>query len=156
SEGRVDRYPALADELLALKPDCIVAVGVGAVLAAKQATATIPIVMANADADPVQAGLVASFAHPRGNVTGVTRISSDLAGKRLGLLRDLIPGLVRVAILWRPDAPSSTAHAEETEEAAGTIGLEIKRLILRPEGGLSVVFQEVAKNKAQAVIVPSV
>jgi putative ABC transport system substrate-binding protein len=156
TEGHVDRYPALAAELLALKPDCIVAVGVGAVLAAKQATATIPIVMANADADPVRVGLVASFARPGGNVTGVTSISSDLAGKRLGLLRDLIPGLVRVAILWRPDAPASTAHVEETEAAAGTIGLSIKQLVLRPEGELAGVFQEVAANEAQAVIVPSV
>lgn len=156
TEGHVDRYSILIAELLALKPDCIVAVGVGAVLAAKQATAAIPIVMANADADPVRAGLVASFAHPGGNVTGVTSISSDLAGKRLGLLRDLIPGLVRVAILWRPDAPASTAHVEETEAAAATIGLGIKRLLLRPEAELAGVFQEVAANEAQAVIVPSV
>jgi putative ABC transport system substrate-binding protein len=156
TEGHVDRYPALTAELLALKPDCIVAVGVGAVLATKRATATIPVVMAAADADPVRAGLVASFARPGGNVTGVTSISSDLAGKRLGLLRDLIPGISRAAILWRPDAPASTAHVEETEAAAATIGVKIKRLPVRTEGELAGFFREVVESGAQAVIVPSV
>ena len=156
AEGHADRYLALAAELVALKPDCIVAVGVGATRAAKRATTTIPIVMGNADDDPVRAGLVASYAHPGGNVTGYTNIGSDLAGKRLGLLRDLIPGLSRVAILWQPDIDTSTAYVEETEAAAAIIGVETKRLPVRAASELAGAFREAVESGAKAVIVPGV
>jgi putative ABC transport system substrate-binding protein len=155
-EGHLDRDPVLAAELVALKPDCIVAVGVGATRAAKQATTTIPIVMGNADEDPVRAGLVASYPRPGGNVTGYTNIGADLAGKRLGLLRDLIPGLSRVAILWEPDASTSTAYVEETEAAAASIGVKVKRLPVRTASELAGAFREVVDSGAQAVVVPSV
>ncbi len=89
--GDADRYSPLAAELVALKPDCIVAIGVGATRAAKQATSAIPIVMGTADDDPVRQGLIASYAHPGGNVTGITNISADLAGTRLGLLATSFP-----------------------------------------------------------------
>jgi putative tryptophan/tyrosine transport system substrate-binding protein len=156
TQGNADRYPALAAELVALKPDCIVALGVGATRAAKQATTTIPIIMGNADDDPVRARLVASYAHPGGNVTGYTNIGSDLAGKRLELLRDLISGLSRVAILWQPNINTSTAYVEETESAAATIGVKIKRLPVRAARELAGAFREAVASGAQAIIVPAV
>jgi ABC-type uncharacterized transport system substrate-binding protein len=112
--------------------------------------------MGNADDDPVRAGLVASYAHPGGNVTGYTNSGSDLAGKRLGLLRDLIPGLSRVAILWQPDIDTSTAYVEETEAAAATIGVKIKRLPVRAASELAGAFREAVESGAKAVIVPGV
>ncbi len=154
--GHLDRYSPLAAELVALKPDCIVAIGVGATRFAKQATASIPIVMGNADDDPVRQGLVASYAHPGGNVTGVTNIGADLAGTRLGLLRDLIPGLSRVAIVWETAIPLSTLYVRHTEAAAAAIGVKIERLSVGTAEDLDGAFRKAAEGGAQAVIVPSI
>jgi putative tryptophan/tyrosine transport system substrate-binding protein len=99
TKGDRDRLPGIVAELVNAKPDCIVSGGVGSTRAATQATGTIPIVMANADEDPVEQGLVASLARPGGNVTGFTNIGSELAGKRLELLKEVVPKAVRVAIL---------------------------------------------------------
>jgi ABC-type uncharacterized transport system substrate-binding protein len=156
--GHFDRYAPLAAELVALKPDCIVTIGVGATRAVKQLTSTIPIVTGNADDDPVHQGLIAGYAHPGGNVTGVTNIGSDLAGKRLGLLRDLIPGLSRVAILWKPAIPNQTfrAYVRNTEAAAATIGVKIERLPVRTTADLDGAFRKAEAGGAQAVTVPSI
>lgn len=155
-KGQVDRDAPLAAELVALKPDCIVSMGVGATRAAMRATTTIPIVMGNADADPVTEGLIASLAHPGGNVTGVTNIGADLAGKRLDLLRELVPGLSRAAVLWQPDATVSTAYLRNTEAAAAIIGVTIERLPVRRGEDLADAFRKAAASRAQAVIVPAV
>ena len=102
SKGKLDRLPDLAAELVRLKMDCIVAYGVNPTRAAKQATTTIPIVMGNADDDPVRHGLIASLARPGGNVTGITNLGTQLGGKRLELLKEAVPKAARVAVLYDP------------------------------------------------------
>jgi len=102
-QGTFERLPELARELVGLKADVIVATTDGPIAAVKRETRTIPIVMANS-ADPVGTGFVASLARPGGNVTGLSGVSADLSGKRLELLREVVPGLSRVAFLWNPDA----------------------------------------------------
>ena len=106
AEGKSERLPALAAELLALKVDVIVAGGTLAALAAKQATRTLPIVFA-AVADPVGSGLVTSLARPGGNVTGLSVLLPELVGKRLELLTQAVPGVSRVAVLWQPGASAN-------------------------------------------------
>ena len=117
AEGRLDRLPELAAELVRLKVDVIVSADTAGPLAAKQATATIPIVMAGAG-DPVASGLVASLARPGGNVTGVSVTAPEL-GERLQLLKEAVPGLSRVAVLWNPTDPDSGLVVSGTEVAAG-------------------------------------
>src|SRR5712692_6489752 len=114
----VDRFSGLAAELAGFKVDCIVTVGVLPTRAAKQATSTIPIVMADAADDPVRLGLVASLARPGGNVTGFINVSSDLTGKRLELLKETVPQASRIAILWDPAAPAAAGEFREAEVAA--------------------------------------
>ena len=104
AEGKADRLPALAAELVALKVDVIVASGTLAALAAKQATRTLPIVFSPAG-DPVGSGLVTSLARPGGNVTGLSAFAPELVGKRLELLKQAVPGVSRVAVLWQPGQP---------------------------------------------------
>jgi ABC-type uncharacterized transport system substrate-binding protein len=116
AEGKEDRLPALAAELVHLKVDVIVAGGGNASLAAKNATKNIPIVVASAS-DPVGAGLVASLARPGGNITGSTLINPDLSGKRLELLKEAIPRLSQVAVLVYRDNPAATLMLKETETA---------------------------------------
>ena len=142
--GQLDRFAPLAAELVTLQPDCIVAMGIGATRAAKLATTTIPIVMGAADDDPVRQGLIASFANPGGNVTGVTNIGADLAGKRLELLRELIPGVSYASILWLPDITASTAYLQNTEAAAATIGMKIERLPVHRAEELDDAFRKAA------------
>jgi putative ABC transport system substrate-binding protein len=154
--GRPDRFAPLAAELVALKPDCIVVMGVEPTQAAKRATTTIPIIMGNADDDPVRRGLIASFARPGGNVTGVTNIGADLASKRLELLRELIPGLSQAAMLWLSDVDTSTAHLRNTEAAAATIGVRIEPLPIRSAEELDDAFRKAAESRVQAIIVPAV
>src|SRR6266576_5700203 len=108
SEGKQERYPELVDELVRLKVDIIVAAGgAGPVRAAKNATKTIPIVMTGAGIDPVEAGLIESLARPGGNVTGITLLSRELSGKRLELLKEAVPKIARVAVLYDPANPGS-------------------------------------------------
>ena len=154
--GRPDRFAPLAAELVALKPDCIVVMGVEPTQAAKRATTTIPIIMGNADDDPVRRGLIASFAPPGGNVTGVMNIGADLASKRLELLRELIPGLSQAAMLWLSDVDTSTAHLRNTEAAAATIGVRIEPLPIRSAEELDDAFRKAAESRVQAIIVPAV
>jgi len=104
SEGRPERVRDLAVEVVSLKPDVIVVLGGDMVPFVKEATSTIPVVMLTSQ-DPVEAGVVASFARPGGNVTGVAFVSSETAGKRLQFLKESVPSLARVAVLWNPDHP---------------------------------------------------
>lgn len=126
ASGKTNLFPDLAAELVRLKVDAIVGQGVGATGAAKRATSTIPIVMSNADDDPVRLGLIASLARPGANATGFISISSDIAGKRLELLKETIPRATRIAILSRPRSQDSAAasHVRETEIAAHALGIE--------------------------------
>src|SRR2546422_803538 len=117
AEGKLERLPELAAELVRLKVDIIVTQGTPAAQAVKKATSTIPIVMATSG-DPVGSGLVASLARPGGNVTGLTLISPELGGKRLEILKDSVPGLTRVAFLTEPANPASRPLGEELEVAA--------------------------------------
>jgi len=116
-QGTFERLPELARELVGLKADVIVATTDGPIAAVKRETRTIPIVMANS-ADPVGTGFVASLARPGGNVTGLSGVSADLSGKRLELLREVVPGLSRVAFLWNPDARGTVLDYKESEAAA--------------------------------------
>ncbi len=120
AEGKLDRLPELAAELVRLKVDIIVvAGGVGPILAAKNATKTIPIVMAGPGIDPVEAGLVESLARPGGNVTGITNLSRELGGKRLELLKEAVPKVARVAILYDPANPSQCTRGERGSPGRG-------------------------------------
>src|SRR5262245_47156230 len=125
AKGRNDLFPELAAELVRLRLDCILAVGIAAIRSVKQLTDTIPIVMGTIDADPVELGFVASLARPGGNITGLTGIAYDIAGKRLELLKETIPRASRVAILVargsrNPAGPltAAQAHIRDTEVAA--------------------------------------
>ena len=133
AEGRVEHLAEIMAELVRLKVNVIVTSGTRPVVAAKQATSVIPIVFA-AVGDPVGTGLVASLARPGGNVTGLSLQATDLAGKRLGLLREVIPGLRRLAIMANADAPPAVLEMVEVQATARALGLEVStHEIRRPE-----------------------
>jgi putative ABC transport system substrate-binding protein len=148
ADGRADQLPALATELVRLNVDVIVAGGPEAVEAARKATSSIPIVMV-ALSDPVAAGLVASFARPGGNLTGLTGSHPEVAGKRLELLKEAAPGLSRVAVLWDPSA--DPAQLREAEAAARAIGLRLQVLVVRAPTDFEAAFQAAARERAQAL-----
>ena len=151
SKGKLDQLPQLAAESLSLTPT---ASSLSAWLrAVKQATNTISIVMGNADDDPVRHGLVASLARPGGNVTGFTNFGSDLAGKRLELLKEIIAKASRVAILFDPNGPGGAGHVRESESIAPALGLRIERLEVSHPGALDTAFQAAMKRRAEAMIV---
>jgi putative tryptophan/tyrosine transport system substrate-binding protein len=153
AEGRTDRANALAAELVRLKVDVIVAEFTPAVQAAKSATQTIPIVMAPAG-DPVATGLVASLARPGGNITGFSNIAAELSGKRLELLRELVPGLARVGLLIHGADPLDKAFVEETQAAAAKARIRLHIVsVARPED-LDAAFSAMTKERVGAVIVP--
>jgi len=116
ARGRADRLPSLADELVRLKVDILFAAAEPSLLAAKNATSTIPIVMVANDYDPIVLGLIASYARPGGNVTGVSSLHSELVGKQLELLKEAVPGVSRVAVLWDS---FSRRHLKKVEDAPG-------------------------------------
>ena len=134
AEGRSERFAEIAAEFVRLKVDVIVTDGTAPVLAAKQATSVIPIVFAAAG-DPVGTGLVASLARPGGNVTGLSIQQADLAGKRLELLREVVPGLRRLAIMANVGNPGAVLEMGEVQAAARTLGLEVVTLEIRRAGG---------------------
>jgi len=138
--GRDEQLPELAAELVALKVDVIVTDGVAAVRAAKKATTTIPIVMVG-ESDPVKAGLVASLARPGGNVTGVTTLSPGLSQKRLQLVKEAVPVLTRVAVLWNPTNPDKAEELKEVEAAARVLGVQLQSLAIRRQDDLEPAFQ---------------
>lgn len=154
AEGESERLPELARELVRLKPDVIVATSDPAIAAVKRETQTIPIVMAFST-DPAGTGFVASLARPGGNVTGLSTISPELSGKRLELLREVVPGLSRVAMLWNPDARGNLLDYKETETLARALRLELQSVELSSVEDLDRAFAAVTKGRAQALIVPS-
>lgn len=152
TQGNVDLLPVLATELVRLKVDCIVTNGTNATRAAKQATSTIPIVMANTEDNPIRSGLVASLARPGGNVTGFISIGSELAGKRLELLKQALPSASRVAILWDANSAPAAEYERETEVAARALRVQFQSLEVRSPDGLEDAFQAAVKGRAQALI----
>jgi putative ABC transport system substrate-binding protein len=153
-QGDTDGLPKLAAELVGLKVDLIVTGGTSAALAAKRATSTIPIVTATGS-DPVAVGLVASLRQPGGNVTGMTAINSELAAKRLELLRIVAPRASRIAILWDETDAGARLNADGTEAAAKTAGLTIHRVPVGSAAGLEAAFATVVRGRAGALIVVS-
>ncbi len=152
TKGNAERTPVFAAELVKLKVDCIIAVGVGPAHAAKQATGTIPIVMGNADDDPVRQGLVASLARPGGNVTGFTNIGSDLAGKRLELLKEAVPKATRVAILHSSNE-TAMSHVRETKVVAPALNVQLQSVAVQDAEFLEKAFQIAKSGRAEALIV---
>jgi putative ABC transport system substrate-binding protein len=152
ADGAIDRLPALAHELVARNVDVIVAGSNPGVQAARQATATIPIVMVTTG-DPVVGALVASLARPGGNVTGVTTAAQELSGKRLELLREMMPDIRRVALLVNPDSPFTALYAREVVAAAGTSGIDLQLLEARDPREIEAAFARMRANQAQAVLV---
>lgn len=150
--GKNERLAALADDLIRLKVDVILAVNTPAAQAAKNATATIPIVMTRI-ADPVKSGLVPSLSHPGGNLTGLTFIPNELGGKQLQLLKEILPRISRVAALWNADNPGSTIHVTEMEPAATQLGLQLLRLPVRAPSDFLGAFQAAAQGRAEALFV---
>jgi ABC-type uncharacterized transport system substrate-binding protein len=150
-EGRAERFAEVAAEFVRLKVDVIVTSGTPPVLAAKQATGVIPIIFAAAG-DPVGTGLVASLARPGGNVTGLSIQAPDLAGKRLELLREVVAGLRRVAVIGNVGNPLSVLEMHEVQAAAKTLGLETAVLEIRRAEDIAPAF-EALKSGAQALCV---
>ena len=151
--GQVSRLQGLANELVAAKVDILVTAGNPASLAAKQATSSIPIVTANGP-DPVELGLAASLARPGGNVTGLTSVSSELAAKRLGLVKELIPQVSRVAALWDRTARGSVLNVRDTEGAARSLGIALQSVAVRPDPKeYDAAFVAMKRGRAGAVIV---
>ena len=152
AEGNAGRLAELAAELVRLRPDVIFALGGDVAPFAKRATQTIPIVMANS-ADPVKGGLVASLARPGGNVTGVTLLSADLAGKRLQFLKEIAPAVSRVGLLWNPDHADD--EMDESKAVARGLGIHILSLAARGPSDFEGVFQAAAREHVEAVVVVS-
>jgi putative ABC transport system substrate-binding protein len=153
-EAKAERISELARELVSLKVDVIVTATDIAIAAVKQQTSTIPIVMANS-IDPVGTGFVASLARPGGNVTGNSTMSPELSGKRLELLREVVPGLSRVAFLWNPDVRGAVLDYNETESAARSLRLQLQSVEVVRAEDLDRAFSAITKDRAQALIVPA-
>lgn len=150
--GKAERLAALADELVRLNPDVIVASGTVAILAAKDATQVIPIVMAAVGA-PVETGLVASFARPGGNITGVSNAIADVGAKRLELLKELVPTISRVAVLWNGANPYTVTVVKQTKGAARSLDIELQFLEVRAAADFDRVFAAAAHGRPDGLFV---
>jgi len=151
AEGKLDRLPALAAELVRLKVDVIVTGGPPANRAAKEATATIPIVMAQ-DTDPVASGFVASLARPGGNITGLSTLGPEIGGKRLELLKEIVPRLSRVAVFATSTQPGYAQVLKEMELAAGALKVKLQYLDIRDPKDIETAFRAAGKGRADAVL----
>ena len=152
AEGRMERLPDLAAELVRLPVDVIQTATSPTIRAAQQATRTIPIIMGNSQ-DPVSEGFVASLARPGGNITGQTLFSPDLAAKRLQLLKDILPALTRVAVLWHVDDPALALALRETVIAANVLQLELRSLGVRGLAEFEAAFRTATQENTGALIV---
>src|SRR5262245_17315201 len=151
AEGKRDRVPALAAELVRLKVDVIVTTGPTATRPAKEATSTIPIVMAQDD-DPVGSGFAASIARPGGNITGLATLAPEISGKQLELLKEIIPKLSRVAVLGTSTRPGNAPALREAELAAGAFGVELRYLNVQGPKDIDTAFQSASRGRAEAVL----
>ena len=154
TEGKNERYSELAAELVRLNVDIIVVGGNTGIRAAKKATNTIPIVMLSVG-DPVALGLVASLARPGGNITGLTQIAPDLTGKRLELLKELLPKATRVAFIWDSDNPGMRLRFKAAQAAAAALGITLQSLDVRSPSDLTTAFAAATKEHAEALVVPA-
>jgi putative tryptophan/tyrosine transport system substrate-binding protein len=154
ARGNANRLPALAAELAKLKVDTIVTQGTQATDAARHAVTTIPIVFSVAG-DPIGTGLVISLARPGGNVTGLTDIAPEIAGKRLELLREAMPSITRIAILWNPANPSAAPQMQDTAAVARSLKLSVRSLELKDVSRLEGAFETAVQDQARAVVVLS-
>ena len=153
ANGKLDRLPALADELVGLKVDVLVTGGLNDTLAAKNATKRIPIVFLGAVSDPVGSGLVNSLARPGGNITGFTTIAELLAGKRLELLKETIPNLTRIAVLWDSQGRVIDPQWTESQRAARDLGLELHSMEVNSADKYDDAFKEATKARSGALAV---
>ncbi len=152
AHGNIERLPALAADLIRLRVDVIVTGSTPAVQAAKNATKTIPIVIAAA-ADPIGTGLVATLARPGGNVTGLTIVSPELSGKRLELLREAVPRVSRVAILAHRGFGATALLLKEAQSAALILGMQVQPLEVRGPGDFEAAFAAMTRERASALLV---
>jgi len=152
AEGRMDRLSPLAAELVALKPDVIVVGTTPAIKAVAERTKSIPIVM-TVVADPVADGLVQSLGHPGGNVTGLTITSPELSGKRIELLKEAVPRLSRLAVLWNPANPTHAAALRESQATARTLGLQAVPVAVQAAADVDSAFATIARERASALFV---
>lgn len=152
AEGRYERLARLAAELVALKVDVILAVAVPAIRAAKEATRTVPIVMASV-VDPVATGLVAGLARPGGNVTGLSNMAPDVTGKLFEITKQLVPKASLVAVLWNPDNPGNAPQLRSAETAGRALGIRLQPLEARTPENLGPAFAAMARQHAEALVV---
>jgi ABC-type uncharacterized transport system substrate-binding protein len=152
AEGKLERLPALADELVLLKVDVLVTPATPGAIALKNATRTIPIVFTSVS-DPVAVGLVDSISHPGGNITGFTEISEVLAGKRLELLKETVPKISRVAVLWNPRNPSNAQQWKESQLPARALGLQLHSMEVSSADKFESAFKEAIKARSAALAV---
>ena len=152
SEGKGERLPELAAELVRLKVDVIVTSITPDTLAAKNATKEIPIVMASVN-DPIGSRFVHSLAHPGGNITGLTNIASELSGKRLELLKEIVPGLKRVAVLWDPEGPASSLGWKESQAPARALGLQLYSMEIRRANDFDKAFADAIRARVGALAI---
>src|SRR5215510_3319966 len=151
ADGKPDRLPALAKEFVGLKLDVVVATTTASVLAVKKASATIPIVVVSS-ADPIASGLVASLARPGGNITGLTILAPELSGKRLELLKEVLPNVTRIGVLRNPANPAQEPIWKEIQAAAQQLRLQLQSLEVRSSNDLDSAFEAALRERSQALI----
>src|SRR5215470_10454812 len=149
---KLDRLPALAAELVRLKVDLIVSAGGAVTRAAKQASVTIPIVMAFDD-DPVGSGFAASLARPGGNITGLSTLAPEISGKRVEILKEIVPKLSRLAVVGNSTVPGNAQSLKETELAAGALAVQLQHVDVRNAADIETAFRAASKGRAEAVLV---
>ena len=152
AEGKYERFPALIGELVGSKVDVLVTAGTPASLAVKKAASSIPLVMI-AVGDPIGTGLIASLAHPGGNITGLTSIAADLEGKRLELLREVIPKLSHIAVLWNPASPFQVVSEKELQAAAQVMRIKVLSLGVQAGEQFDNAFAIMRKERPGALLV---
>jgi putative ABC transport system substrate-binding protein len=152
AEGKLDRLAEFARELVRLKVDVILTGGSTATRAAKEATATIPIVMIQ-DNDPVSSGFIASLARPGGNITGLSTLRPEISGKRLELLKEIVPGLSRVAVLGSANNPGNAEGLKETEVAGGALKVQIQYLDVQAVKDIEAAFRDARTERVDAALV---
>jgi putative ABC transport system substrate-binding protein len=153
TEDKSDRFPELAAELVRLKVDVIVSGNSSAVSILQRATTTIPIVMATYGGDPVADGIVTSFSRPGGNITGVVSLAPELGGKQLELLKETLPKLSRVAVMWSPDDSAARIQWQEIQTAAGALGIQLLSLEVRAASELDKAIETAARARVGALVV---
>ena len=152
ADGKYERFPALIAELIALNVDVIVTAGTPASLAVKKATSSIPLVMV-AVGDPVATGLVASLARPGGNITGLTSIATEMEGKRLELLKEVVPGISHVAVLWNAISPIQVIEEREVQAAAQTLRVKVLSLGVRSTEEIEDAFAAIIRERPGGLLV---